>query len=301
MGELQLVDVLLGLYEPDEKLFELLDSVQNQSSVRVQLIVSWDSHTDIRIQERISGMFNQVIFLSGPNQGPCANYLHMLKYSKSEFVAFCDQDDIWKPFHLERSISRLSTSALNPAMSYSACLEFGKGPERIWPQQVIPRITSYIFENPARGCTIVMNSAGREILVDFPTAKVLMHDWLALLAIQLSGEVLFGAVPEVEYRLHSKNTIGRPRRFTPGKMITKLKSVENSAIEQYLWIYGELEKRGSVQDELGIILAKDFKMKKFSRIALSSRLRLNKIEDPIFKIYLIYQLAIRNLRIFLHK
>jgi hypothetical protein len=140
------------------------------------------------------------------------NFFFLLRNSTKSFVALADQDDIWNKDHLKNSISRIKNDNL-PAMTYSSVEQFNDLSKNrtIWPSNYVgPKFPSLIFENTARGCTIVLNKQARELINIKEPKNAIMHDWWILLLVQLYGRVRFESRPEIQYRLHDKNFVGVP-------------------------------------------------------------------------------------------
>jgi len=214
------VDVLLGTFNGEKYLAEFLDSVLKQEFVTINLIVSDDGSSDstLSILNQYKNNFNKFTLVPGPKEGAARNYLSLSKLSSSEFIAFADQDDIWDANHLIDSINRIGKEGKTPGFSYCAMREFDDASgitRRIWPaKDYILNLNSILFQNYARGCTIVMNRSAADLLNSVTPERLLMHDWWALLIIYTHGTVRFGSKPEVTYRLHDTNQIGIPSRFS---------------------------------------------------------------------------------------
>lgn len=212
------VDVIIGVYNGEKYLSNMLQSIRDQKGVKVNLIVSDDGSHDnsIVIAEEFSSDFNSFVQVYGSAQGPAENFLSALKYSKSKYLAFADQDDIWCDDHLVNSVNRLQKFDLIPALTFCAVGEF-KGTSKkakIWPRKrPTLELHALITENPARGCTIVMNKLAVSRIKDSNPTNVIMHDWWSVLLIKLVGEVIYSELPEVWYRVHADSVTVNSRRF----------------------------------------------------------------------------------------
>ncbi len=290
------VDVLLGLYKPNEFLVDQLESLRGQVGVETKLIVSFDSDVETRLLSLINLWFPKAILIEGPRLGPMENYMKLLNYSKARYVAFCDQDDVWEPDHLINSIRRISNSINLPALSFSQCFEFGKKPERIWPIRPGLELHSIIFENPARGCTIVINSEARELIQDFSLTGMIMHDWLMLLSVQMTGNIVFGQQPEVFYRIHPQNTVGRPSKFRFNQLRRKFNQIPHPAIVQYSSVIENLRRKGVKIPAFADELLVSFQRNKLDSNLFKKSLRMNSLEDKVYKLILCYLFMVAKVK-----
>jgi len=208
----QNVEVLLATYNGEKYLAEQLDSLLAQTEVSISLVVSDDGSQDrtLEILSSYKDSFTEFKVLQGPKNGAQANFFYLISQSKSDYVALCDQDDIWETDHLKNSLTRLKSGT--PGVTFSAVMEFSnikaKTP-KVWPRKIrIGRIENILFENPARGCTIVMNRSFINILMDKIPTYSIMHDWWIAL-VGMSYECLTSTEkPEVRYRIHENNAVG---------------------------------------------------------------------------------------------
>ena len=131
-------------------------------------------------------------------------------------IAFCDQDDYWLAEKLERSIEllySLSAAPQQPAMIYSdlilmdeddqiisASVHQQRGQHRyqhIWD--------TFIYGNMVSGCTIVMNSAMKQVMSQLPKTDEFIYDaWLAMAGFSF-GKIACLPQPYIRYRQHSRN------------------------------------------------------------------------------------------------
>jgi len=154
-----LVDVLLATYNGAKYLEALLYSLMKQKDVDINLIVGDDGSNDqtTEILNFFSNSFASFQLHNFNHLGPRDNFLNLLKFSKSRYLAFCDQDDIWDEFHLKNSVLRLQNSSNPICLTYSQVAEFEIENEllEVWPDFKKNELTQILVENPARGCTIV--------------------------------------------------------------------------------------------------------------------------------------------------
>jgi glycosyltransferase involved in cell wall biosynthesis len=204
------VQVLLATFNGENYLQQFLDSLALQQEVDVELLVSDDSSTDntLSILESNKARFSKCTILTGPGQGPMANFLYLAHYANAEYVAFADQDDLWDMNHLNNSCLRLVNFNNVPALSFSRVNEFSAltPTRKLWPSfNEIPSIELFFAQNFARGCTIVFNKALLYELLSYQPRHAIMHDWWILLIAYSIGEVTYSDTPEVLYRVHENN------------------------------------------------------------------------------------------------
>ena len=100
------VSVVVPLFNGAEHIAETLTSIQRQSLPATQVIVIDDGSTDGGADiARAHPVAATVV--SQPNHGVAVARNHGLSLVTSEWVAFLDQDDLWHPEHLPRTLTWL--------------------------------------------------------------------------------------------------------------------------------------------------------------------------------------------------
>jgi len=153
-------------------------------------------------------------------------------------VMFADQDDVWKPDKIERTLATMSAAEAElgtqvPLLVHTdltvadaALREIHRSfweYSRIHPEPAtLRRIVSH---NVTTGATMMLNRALRELLRNAP-ADVAMHDWWSACVAAAFGRVVALHEPTILYRQHGANSIGaRDKRLSltslPGAILAR--------------------------------------------------------------------------------
>jgi len=104
------VAVLFAAYNGANWLVEQLDSILNQSDVRLTVCISLDLSTDesFDLCKRLADTHAEVKLLNYGERfgGAAPNFYRLISevdFSSYDFVAYADQDDIWLPDKLKRA------------------------------------------------------------------------------------------------------------------------------------------------------------------------------------------------------
>lgn len=97
----RIVSVAMATFNGEKHVIEQLESLARQTLMPVELIVTDDGSTDKTV-DFILGFADQLEFpvqvvRNDVRLGYGRNFLKAASLSKSKYVAFCDQDDIWHP------------------------------------------------------------------------------------------------------------------------------------------------------------------------------------------------------------
>jgi glycosyltransferase involved in cell wall biosynthesis len=294
------IQVLLATYNGERYLGEFLTSLERQQNVSINLLVSDDGSTDqtLGILKDFEQHFQSLEILAGPRNGPADNFFFLLSKSTGEFIALADQDDIWESNHLDNSVRRITSYHSVPALTFCATKEFDASntARRIWPHPgdslVVPAL---LVENPARGCTMMLNREGRNLIVGAPTTRCIMHDWWILLLIHSLGCVVYEESPEVNYRVHDNNAVGIPevKRRRAAVAIIKNRSYSWEPLEQLEELIGVLKnhpenpKMREIRDWYTLATSPSL----IDRVKLSfsrKRWRSNFLDDVALKLFLLF-------------
>jgi glycosyltransferase involved in cell wall biosynthesis len=145
----------------------------------------------------------------GEHVGFVQSFATLLARADADYVAFCDQDDVWLPDKVSRAVARLEGTS-GPALY---CGRLAVVDERLEPLGLSPMprrglsFANALVESQAAGCTLVLNRAARELIGDFP-AEVVSHDWWAYLVVSAFGETLYDEHPAILFRKHSGQEFG---------------------------------------------------------------------------------------------
>lgn len=226
------ITILLATYNGEEWITKQLESIENQIAKNIKIIVSDDQSTDETLKKIISFKKKSLIpieFLQSKNKilsskGHCNNFLKLILDSKispdSEWVAFCDQDDIWLSDKLSNAVNFLENNPKYGGWS-SAATAFWNNKIKYIPKSGYIHKYNHLFESAGPGCTYVLSKEAflslkntlKKNLIILPNIE--FADW-AIYSIVKSNNFLWHIEKKssILYRQHSKNAIGIANNIT---------------------------------------------------------------------------------------
>ena len=216
------VVILLAVYNGQSHLQAQLDSIVAQSHTDWRVLASDDGSCDDSraILHRFADAGHPLVLVDGPQQGPAANFLHLLRCAAAlglgrHPIAFCDQDDVWAQDRLRTGLSALShQQADSPALfcSRSVITDAALVPKHLSPLwSHPPAFTNALIQNIAAGHTLLLNPAASGLVcaAAYEAGRIVMHDWwIYQLVTGAGGMVLHDKAALVFYRQHGHNLIG---------------------------------------------------------------------------------------------
>ena len=152
--------------------------------------------------------------LQGKNLGVLSSFLKLLQLSSpdAEYVAFCDQDDVWEKDKISRAISILEKYCNElPVMYCSRVTLVDEKLKTIGFSQIPKRELAFsnaLVQNIATGCTMVINNAAQQLVAKNLPSSAMIHDWWIYQVVSAFGKVIYDAESRILYRQHSANVIG---------------------------------------------------------------------------------------------
>lgn len=235
---MKMVDILLATYNGAIYLQDQLRSLLAQTYYNYRVLVHDDGSSDATLDviRRMRPQFGGRLVLIEDDLvfgGASANFGHLMSHSNADgnadWIAFCDQDDVWLPNKLAvlvKAIEALEKRAPGqPCMVFSdLCVVDARlnvihssfwAYERIDPANCTLR--HLLNRNIVTGCALLANRRLLEVASPVPAAAV-MHDWWCAL---LATSGLIAHVPEclVLYRQHANNRLGARSRDPMAKVM----------------------------------------------------------------------------------
>lgn len=210
------VQVLLSTFNGGKFLKSLMDSLLNQDYPNIEILVRDDGSTDdtLILLEKYTSYYSNIRIVYGENLGVIGSFFELLKLSSSEaeYIAFCDQDDVWLKDKISRAVEFLDQYPKENSLLYCSRTTLVDENLNIIGQSEIPKrgpsFKNALVQNIATGCTIVINKISRELLMKEIPKTVRMHDWWMYLVVSAFGKVIYDTESKILYRQHSSNVIG---------------------------------------------------------------------------------------------
>ncbi|MGB7317748.1 MAG: glycosyltransferase [Planktotalea sp.] len=210
---LPMVSIVLATRDGAMFLAEQLRSISGQTYPHWDIILSDDGSRDDTVSiARDCIPTVQLRIFDGPQRGLAQNFWHgLMQVPAGHFVAFCDQDDVWRPDKLERALAFLR-GARGPSI-YSAgrfITDAKLNVKRVQPRSSALGLPGTLFRNRIAGHTCVLSPDAVHLLQRFaPSDAVPFHDWWAAIVLRAHGATfIHDPAPVLYYRQHNKNVIG---------------------------------------------------------------------------------------------
>ena len=228
--------ILLATKNGESFLVQQLESIKKQSYSNWIIYASDDKSNDNTINillhyQREWGKSKLRIF-QGPAQGYAKNFwslLHRVRRKDIQYIAFCDQDDIWDSEHLSLGIMKMRHFK-SPCLYCSRTQYIDKDNNLLdFSPRFLkdPCFQNALVQNIAGGNTQLFNFSLLTILQKIPlNSQIVSHDWTVYQVVTaIGGKVFYNLSPSVMYRQHSMNIIGRNDRiYDQMKRLTMLLS-----------------------------------------------------------------------------
>jgi glycosyltransferase involved in cell wall biosynthesis len=257
-----LVRVLLSTYDSAPFVRALLDSVLAQTHRPLEVWVRDDGSRDETpaiLADYARRFPGRVHVDAGPNVGMVRSYFTLIRSAgrDAEFTAFCDHDDVWHPDKIARAVAMLRAEGGTEPRLYTGRLHIVDDSGRHLGESLLPsRPLSFrnaLVENVAAACTMVMNPAARDLLLEQRDHDGIMYpDWWFYLLVSAFGTVLYDTHMAVEYRRHGGNAVGSPtgwnrvlegwRVVRHGSLSTRLRSQARALEREFGDRLGDTER-----------------------------------------------------------
>lgn len=211
-----MISIAMATYNGEKYLREQLDSVLEQTISNFELIICDDCSKDstVEILNEYEKKDSRVkIYINESNLGYKKNFEKAITLCKGEYIAFCDQDDIWYNNHLEVLLNNIGNYDLvgaNSDLVDSDAKEMNCDLLSALYSEIDVENTESFFSfllnaNIFQGAAVLINKKLIDIALPFPN-EINFHDyWLALVAAGSGNGVKYVNIPILKYRQHGNN------------------------------------------------------------------------------------------------
>lgn len=217
------ISILLALYQPNLNwLQQLLVSIERQTFRAYEIIIMDDS-SDAEVYERVKKIvavsFRRLkrVFLhrSSRNEGSDKTFEKLTFMAEGNYIAFCDQDDIWEPDKLAALAEAVQKE--HAVMAYSDMSVIDEAGRQMYASMRSMRkwlkyvhggnlTVKYLADNRTAGCSMMARADLVKRAVPFAGCTY-CDQWVAAY-VSAFGKVAFVDRPLVRYRRHSQNQTG---------------------------------------------------------------------------------------------
>ncbi len=247
------VSIALCTFNGERYLPEQLESIAQQTHMPYELVVCDDASTDATVEmvkafaERVS--FPVRFYRNPVNIGSTLSFERAMRHCNGDFIALCDQDDVWLPNKIA-ALARMLTadSELGGVFSDGELIDgrsrgvgkslwntFGFGPAQ---RRKFARrgAASVLITRPfVTGATLMVRARLCPMFFPIPTEWV--HDgWIAWV-LAIYSKLSFCPERLIRYRLHSNQQVG-----VGAKSLTeRIERARSVSAEHYLALATQLE------------------------------------------------------------
>ena len=213
--ETDTVLVLLSSYNGERFIKEQLNSLLNQT-MNTFILIRDDGSTDntVSIIREYIKKYNNIRLIEGNNIGYIASFNNLIcnnLVDEYEWLAFCDQDDVWLDRKLEVAVSRLKKEFDDetPNLYTSALTLVDENLKVIGKAEKTPeRNLRPALLYDIAGCTCVFNHATAVMYRKGINDSMIAHDRQLYCVCYYMGNVYVDTNSYILYRQHSTNTTG---------------------------------------------------------------------------------------------
>ncbi|MBQ7946317.1 MAG: glycosyltransferase [Bacteroidales bacterium] len=225
------ISIVLCTYNGAKFLREQLDSLMRQTMPAFEIIVRDDASTDTTwefLNDYARRFSSMKISRNENNQGFMRNFALALQEAQGDYIAYCDQDDIWTDDHLEVLMNLIADKDLAVgnallidekahSMGFSLREEFRYN--NVAENEIDKLYPIFYRQSVYQGASMLLTKSLKESLLPFPEGLAFHDVWTAAMACCKSGINDTDRIITL-YRQHGKNVTShrKPSIFRELKM-----------------------------------------------------------------------------------
>lgn len=222
-----MITIIMAVYNGQEYIREQLESLKDQTYTEWRLVIRDDRSSDktAEIVKKFSDEVEQeVIFKVNekPSGSAKNNFALLINDAKeSDYVMFCDQDDIWKKDKIEITFNKMKQAEERYSRDFPLLVhgdvevidENGNiNADSMFEMSHInadSKLPQILIQNHVTGCTMMCNKKLIAGISEYASSEyIIMHDYLAALYASVFGKIEVIKKPLLSYRQHSGNSVG---------------------------------------------------------------------------------------------
>lgn len=257
MGKVK-VSIAMATYNGERFLRKQLDSLFSQTRRPDEVVVCDDNSSDgtIDILKEYNLKYGLRYYVNSSSLGVNRNFFKAIELCTGDYIAICDQDDIWLPNKIEISLGKLREIENDePALVSSQCNHIDATDEIILELPTQKDSSSYAENllgsvNISQGCSLMMNRSLRNAILSKKESCINangMYDSYIGLVATLIGKKYNIGMRLMLYRHHDKNVLGQIKKLSlKGKLLnqTRFKGfVHDKRLQSISYIYPEFKEK----------------------------------------------------------
>lgn len=214
------ISIALTTFNGARFLREQLDSLFAQTLPPTQVVVCDDGSTDdtVAILEEYRNRHPLTYYVNASPLGINRNFFHAIELCQGDYVALCDQDDVWLSDKIEKAYQQLKLYDNMPAVVSSGRIDVDAQLQPLSSIKTYPinqRLSSSIlFNTCSQGCTLMLNKRMIEVMLSLVKQHPELLDctyYDALIGIIAASIGYKYNLPDqtLLYRHHATNAVGK--------------------------------------------------------------------------------------------
>lgn len=236
-----MITIIMAVYNGQEYIREQLESLKDQTYTEWRLVIRDDRSSDktAEIVKKFSDEVEQeVIFKVNekPSGSAKNNFALLINDAKeSDYVMFCDQDDIWKKDKIEITFNKMKQAEERYGRDFPLLVhgdvevidENGNiNADSMFEMSHInadSKLPQILIQNHVTGCTMMCNKKLIAGISEYASSEyIIMHDYFAALYASVFGKIEVIKKPLLSYRQHSGNSVGAKNNNNPVYLLKRL-------------------------------------------------------------------------------
>lgn len=236
-----MITIIMAVYNGQEYIREQLESLKDQTYTEWRLVIRDDRSSDktAELVKKFSDEVEQeVIFKVNekPSGSAKNNFALLINDAKeSDYVMFCDQDDIWKKDKIEITFNKMKQAEERYGRDFPLLVhgdvevidENGNiNADSMFEMSHInadSKLPQILIQNHVTGCTMMCNKKLIAGISEYASSEyIIMHDYLAALYASVFGKIEVIKKPLLSYRQHSGNSVGAKNNNNPVYLLKRL-------------------------------------------------------------------------------
>jgi glycosyltransferase involved in cell wall biosynthesis len=208
-----LVSIVVACYNGQQFIESQMLSLASQTYSNLEVIIVDDASSDGSyeyLEKYVKSYPNYSLVRNSVNLGLVATFEIAINIARGEYIALCDQDDIWFPNKIEQLMANIGNNWLihSDANLIDETGQIIKSSYFNSCKHHINSYAQYLIENNVTGCTALFKRELFNLIGNkFPLGTTVHDRVLAILASK-QDKLIYLNLPLMSYRQHANNQVG---------------------------------------------------------------------------------------------